>query len=136
MIGKCVDETDLDLQATTSIDLQAEAATSYELRKACIDYCKGKGYTWAAVQDGWDCLCGNQAPNRSECFTECEDNVTACVISTTVEGGKNTGNDLLLFSYFLCNSQTDWASVSTSQTLRAMKKICRLITFSRKEQNV
>ena len=101
MLGKCVDETDidlefvLDLQATTSIDLQAEAATSYELRKACLDYCKDKGYAWAAVRDGWDCLCGNQAPKRSECFTECEDNVTACAISTSVAEGENTGNDLL-----------------------------------------
>ena len=102
MLGKCVNETDIDLetvvdlQATTSIDLQAEAATSYELRRACLDYCRDKGYTWAAVLDGWDCLCGNQGPNRSECFTECEDNMTACVISTSVVKGENTQIDLFL----------------------------------------
>ena len=62
------------------------AATIYEQRLACLNFCKGKGHAWAAIQGGWECNCGDAETVQAGggvCFAQRknEDNVDqVCLI--------------------------------------------------------
>ena len=62
---------ELDHPVEESLDLP----TIYEHRLACLNFCKGKGHAWAAIQGGWECNCGDAETEQfggSVCFAQCK----------------------------------------------------------------